>query len=416
MIKRFYAQNFSSIKERMDISFVATKFDDDTSYNNIFSFKEMDILKVSSFYGMNATGKSRITMALAALRELVITLPQGPITPYYPFKFDDKTKNAPIVLGIEFSINNSNQSPIYRYHVLYNANYILNEKLEVLLTQKPSLLYERNTSDDGVTRVQLGSTVQNNVLLQEITKSIVPGRTFLSMFSRFNVGGIYEAFSFFANSLLNISPVVTRYDDFIPVGFEENTKLKEFVVKTLKAADFNISNVSVGKTKMKNVFINGQGITAERDTLFFKHKVGDSEDIMEYMDESLGTKKMVVLATLLYPVLSKPSVMIIDELETSLHPELTKLIIKCFLDETINPHNSQLIFTSHETTLLNLNLLRRDQINFVYKDEKTCGTYVKSLMDFHVRKTDSIEKAYIAGRYMTSPETNEQVLEGIVDA
>ena len=125
---------------------------------------------------------------------------------------------------------------------------------------------------------------------------------------------------------------------------------------------------------------------------------------------------MVVLATLLYPVLSKPSVMIIDELETSLHPELTKLIIKCFLDETINPHNSQLIFTSHETTLLNLNLLRRDQINFVYKDEKTCGTYVKSLMDFHVRKTDSIEKAYIAGRYMTSPETNEQVLEGIVDA
>ena len=103
--------------------------------------------------------------------------------------------------------------------------------------------------------------------------------------------------------------------------------------------------------------------------------------------------------------------MIIDELESSLHPELTKLIIKCFLDETINPHNSQLIFTSHETTLLNLNLFRRDQINFVYKDEKTCGTYIRSLKDFHVRKTDSVEKSYLAGRYLTSPNVKEELLE-----
>ncbi|MGM9873491.1 MAG: ATP/GTP-binding protein, partial [Bacilli bacterium] len=385
-----------------------------TSYNNYFQFKDTSILKVSSFYGMNSTGKSRITMAFAALKELVVTPNHGPLTPYYPFKFDEKTINAPIILGIEFSTSNNNDSPIFRYHVSYNSTYILNEKLEMFVTQKPTLLYERKTQEDGLTIVQLGSTVQNNALLQEITKSVVPSRTFLSVFNRFKIDGFYDAYLFFSENMFNISPVITKYDDYVPIGLEENPKLKQFIFNMLQAADFNILDISIGKTKIKNLFANAPGITAEKDTLFFKHKVGSSEGIIEFLDESLGTKKMVVLASLLYPALSKPSVMIIDELETSLHPDLTKLIVKCFLDETINPYNSQLIFTSHETTLLNLNLLRRDQINFVYKDENTCGTYIKSLMDFHVRKTDSIEKAYIAGRYSTSPEVNEQLLEGIV--
>ena len=416
MIKRFYAENFTSIKEKLDISFEATKYDDDTSYNNYFKFRDTNILKVSSFYGKNATGKSRIVIAFAALRELVITPPQGPLTPYFPFKFDSKTINAPITLGIEFSTTNDNNAPVFRYHVSYNATYILDEKLEMFVSQKPSLLYERKTQLDGVTIVQLGSAVQNNPLLQEITKSVVPGRTFLSVFNRFKINGFYDAFLFFAENMINISPVVTRFDDYVPTGLEENVQLKQFIFKMLQAADFNILDISVGKTKIKNLFANAPGITAEKDTLLLKHKVGDSEGTLEFLDESLGTKKMVVLASLLYPALSKPSVMIIDELETSLHPDLTKLIVKCFLDETINPYNSQLFFTSHETTLLNLNLLRRDQINFVYKDEKTCGTYIRSLMDFHVRKTDSIEKAYIAGRYSTSPEVKEQILGGAVDA
>ena len=82
------------------------------------------------------------------------------------------------------------------------------------------------------------------------------------------------------------------------------------------------------------------------------------------------------------------------------------------MDETINPYNSQLLFTSHETVLLNLNLLRRDEINFVYKDEKTCSTYIRSLKEFHARKNENIEKAYLAGRYLTSPEVKEQLLVG----
>ena len=415
MIKRFYVENYSSIKEKIDVSLEASKMEDATFYNNVFKFKDFDILKASAFYGMNASGKSNIVIALAALRELIVPLQIGPKTPYYPFKFDERKAHAPINIGIEFSINNNEDSAIYKYSVSYNDRVILKEKLEKLVTQKPSLLFERNTSNDGVTMIRLGATVQGNLLLQEITKTMVPDRTFLSMFNQFNIEDFYDAYSFFLNNIINISPIVTRFDDVVPNRIKEDGKLKEFTIKLLKAADFNITDLYVGKAAVRNLPMI-PGIKAERDTLFLTHKGDNFSGSLEFIDESLGTKKIVVLAAHLYAALSKPSVLIVDELETSLHPELTKLIIKCFLDETINPFNSQLIFTSHETTLLNLNLLRRDQINFVYKNEKTCGTYIKSLKDFHVRKTDSVEKAYIAGRYLTSPDVKEQVLEGLTNA
>ena len=417
MIKRFYVKNFSSIKDAMDISFEASKIEDNTFYNNYFSFRDSNILKVSAFYGMNATGKTRIVMAFAALRELVVGgMILGPKLPYSPFKFDQKSKNEPIVLGIEFSFDNRPTSSIFRYFVSYDDKNILSEKLEKLASQKPSLLFERVVGENGQPNVRLGTTVQNNVLLKAIKDSVVRDQTFLSMFSQFRIEDFYEAFSFFAQSIINISPIVTRFDDVLPDKIIRDEKFKDFTLKLLKAADFNITNLSVGKSAIHPKRNIGQGFVAERDALILTHKGDCSSGSLEFIEESLGTKKIIILAAHLYPALCKPSVFIVDELESSLHPELTKLIVKCFLDETINPFNSQLIFTSHETSLLNLNLLRRDQINFVYKDRNTCGTFIKSLKDFHVRKTDSIEKSYLAGRYLTTPEIKENLLEDYFNA
>lgn len=406
MIRKFFIENFCSIKDRLEISFEASKIEDDTFYNNTFSYKDMEMLKVVSFYGMNASGKSTIVRGFAALRELIIP---GARLPYFPFEFDEETKNAPISIGIEFTPINTDYATLYKYSVVYNRNSILNEKFEKMTSQKPSLLYERDLQG-----IKLGQTVQNDVLLQAIQRSIIPNRTFLSMFNQFRVPDFYDAFVFFAFGLVNISPEVTRFDDIIPNRIMTDENFKKFTIKLLQAADFNISDIYVEKTAMPTIspIPNMNGIKAEKDALFFVHQGGENGGAIEFLKESLGTKKITVLAGHLYPVLSKPSVLIIDELESSLHPELTELIIKCFLDETINPYNSQLLFTSHETVLLNLNLLRRDEINFVYKDEKTCSTYIKSLKEFHARKSENIEKAYLAGRYLTSPQVKEQLLAG----
>ena len=403
MIQKFVVENFGSIKEKLEISFQASSLSDETYYQNVFKFKNSNFLKLVAFYGMNASGKSTIIRAFAALKELIIPLPIGPVTPYLPFEFSNETKSAPISLGIEFSPSNDEDAFAYKYLVTYDAKKIIYEKLEKMTSQKPSLIFSRTTNEKMDSELTIGASASNHPLLQALKSSIVPNRTFLSMFATFKVADLFETYQFFATRLINISPEMNRFVDVVPTNLMNDESLKKFTIKLLQAAGFNIHNIHVEKKPKTHVIANIPGFINETNALFLDHDGGS----LEFIKESLGTRKIIILAEHLYPALSKPSVMIIDELESSLHPELTKLILTCFLDETINPHYSQLIFSSHETTLLDLDLLRRDQIYFVYKDQKTCGTYIKSLKDFQVRKTESIEKSYLAGRYLTSPSIDE---------
>ncbi len=415
MVKTFFVENYQSIKDALHVSFVASSLTDETSYCNYFRLRDNDILKVLSFYGMNASGKSTITRALAALREIIVQVfVPGPLMvirqslPYFPFKFSDETRNGPTSFGIEFSLNNNEGSPIYRFNVSFDSKRIIEEKLEKLTSQKYSLLYLRKTDKSNLTTIEFGSNASNQPLLEALKSSVVPDKSFLSLFSSFRVEDIYDAYMFFAERMINISPEVTRFDDIMPDRIERDAGLRNFLIKLLKAADFNIDDFHVSKTKQKT--INVPGMITERKTLLLDHNVPHEDRSIEFIQESLGTKKIIILGTHLYDAISKPSVLIIDELEASLHPDLTRLIVTLFLDDTINVNNSQLIFTSHESTLLDLNLLRRDQINFVYKDKRTCGTYVRSLKDFSMRKDSVISKSYLAGRFDTSPEINEYAL------
>lgn len=415
MIREFYVKNFKSIKERVDVSLAASALTEDTFYDNSFSFKGNEILKVSSFYGTNATGKSALVVALAALRELVV-INANPLLsanyeyrlPYFPFLFSNETRNAPTEFGIEFSLNNDESSFIYKYIIQYDQTHILKETLYKETSQKFSLVYDRQFID-GVTQIDFGHAF-NNPLLNALKPSVMEDRSLLSLFFNFNVPDLTDAYNFFAERMVNVTPEISRFSDYIPQKILTDNKLKEFTLKLLKAADFNIKNLKVDKSKRRAPFVFGRAVPNNDAALFLEHE-GDVDDgVLEFIDESLGTKKMILLAEILYPVFSKASVLIVDELESSLHPELTKFVVELFLDETINSNNSQLLFTSHESSLLNLNLLRRDQINFVYKDKDTCGTYIRSLKDFGIRKSENVSKSYLAGRYMTSPNPDGDAL------
>lgn len=418
MIKNFSIENFQSIKEEVNVSFVASALTDETMFTNYFDFKDEKILKVLAFYGMNASGKSTIVRALAALRELVIPYYQpapgsiliNPVLPYYPFKFSNETRNSVTSMKIEFSPDNSNDSSVFRYSVSYNGVRIYQEKLEKLTSQKYSLVYLRETKENNQSSISFGNIVSNIQLLEALKGSLVPNRTFLSLFSSFKVADFVDAYYFFER-MVNISPEVTRFDDLVPNEIENNEKLSEFIVKLLKAADFNIDAFHVSKSKRS--IQNLPGLVAEKKSLFLDHNVEYDDKSIEFIQESLGTKKIIVIGMHLFNALSKPSTMIVDELEASLHPELTKLIVTLFLDESVNTHNSQLIFTSHETTLLDLDLLRRDEIYFVYKKRDTGATYINPLKDFSMRKDSSISKSYLSGRFSTSPNVNENEMIGV---
>lgn len=412
MIKSFYIKNYCSIKDRVEISFEASNLSDSTSFHNTFNFGNSQLLKVMSFYGANASGKSSIIKALAALRELVVPVPGFPPNhiPYNPFLFSKNSLESPTEMGIEFSLEN-NGSVFYKYEVSFNKTTIIHEKLNKFASQKPTLLFERDQSNNGPT-IHLGPTIQSNLLLQQLTQSVIKHKTFISMFSNLKADDFSDVYLFFAERLINISPEVTRFDDIVPLEIKSNEKLKQFTEQLLKAADFDIQGVGVRKKTIPVAPFGDQMFgTIERDTLLLNHQGKGCGGEIAFVNESLGTKKIFVIATHLYRALQKPSVLIVDELESSLHPDLARLIVELFLDETINTHHSQLIFTSHNAALLDLDLFRREQINFVYKDKDTCSTYIHSLKDFGVRKTDSIDKSYLAGRYMTSPEINKELLQ-----
>ena len=405
MIRSFYIQNHCSVKNRINISFEASSLSDTTSFENVFRYREENILKIISFYGANASGKSSIIKGLAAMRELIVPFVPGRL-PYCPFSFSQDSIDKPTFFGIEFSLDNT-ETLFYRYEVSFDKNSILKEKLEKFSSQKPTLLFDRTES-----KIVFGSTIQNNPLLLQLSDSLIKNKTFLSIFANIKIQDFYDAYLFFFERLINISPEVTRFDDLLPAEFKSNEQLKNFSENLLKAADFDIDGIEIKKKPIQYFPAPGFSQTIEREMLVFNHKGQNCGGQIEFVNESLGTKKILIIAKHLYDALTKSSILIVDELESSLHPDLARLIIEIFLDDSINIHNSQLIFTSHNAALLDLGLFRREQINFVYKDKDTCSTFIRSLKDFHVRKTDSIDKSYLAGRFSTSPNVNKGLFNG----
>ena len=120
-------------------------------------------------------------------------------------------------------------------------------------------------------------------------------------------------------------------------------------------------------------------------------------------EESLGTQQLFFLAPLLRQTFEKGKVLVVDEIDRSLHPFIVKFLVNLFRNPKINTNGAQLIFTTHETTLLSLDTFRKDQVYFTEKDAETGVTDLYSLDEFSVRKTDNIGKGYLLGRYGAIP-------------
>ncbi len=404
MLLEFSVTNFKSIKDTLKISLVCQNEKDETSYNNVFKFHKLTVSKVEVIYGKNASGKSAIIEALANLQSLF--LPTTYFLPYTPFKFSDSTLKSPTTFEILFTPNNSENSSIYRYKISYNKHAILFEQLQKYESNRPTEVYIRNyVNNDEI--IKVNPKFNKNNFADLFTNSVKPNIPYLKLFTNLSISEFSEPLKFFTSQLINISPEVTRRELFVPGDqYIDDPELKKFTINFLKSADINVSDYNIEKQIMQVASLNNTKINTELNTLYLHHFGDEAEGKIPLNQESLGTKKMLILAQYIYRAISKPSVIVIDELESSLHPELTKLILTCFLDETINKFSSQIIITSFETSLLSLDFLRKDQIIFCYKDKKTCKTFIKYLKEFSPRKTDNIEKHYIAGRYETNPDTD----------
>ena len=396
MLVNFTFKNFRSFRDEMTLSMEAASIQE-LSEAVVKSCDE-ELLPVAVMYGANSSGKSNVLKALKAMR--VVLLNSVKLNPKdkldaEPFCLDLTSAEQPTSFEIQFTLNGSK----FRYGFDYTANEILAEWLyEKRVGEREFELFLRSGNEFKISKTRFAEGNGK----QDATPS---NRLFVSLVAQLN-GKLSQ-------SIL---------DWFSSIEYISGMDGKEYAGKTLEMLFLN----QQGATEIKQLFtetnlgFNELDIELD-DSVAMKmkaesvHNLYDADGTMVGVRtistdkmESEGTKKMIEIAGPLVDAILSGKILVVDELDAKLHPFLTRKIIGLFMDREINRNGAQLIFATHDTNLLNLQYLRRDQIWFTEKD-KTDSTELYSLVEFRddagnkVRNDRNIEKDYINGRYGAIP-------------
>lgn len=410
MLIEFSVKNFLSFKNKVTLSM--EKGNGDENLDNVIIINNADLLKTAAIYGANASGKSNILKALTCAILMVRNSSLIPVgskwTFIKPFLFDAVSKNKPSEFEFIFMVNDIK----YRYFFSADANRVYDEVLDAYYSQKPTNIFTRtktNTYEFNNDKNKLESLSTNNT----------ENKLFLSTATTWNYDKTKDAYLWFAN-------VIDTYDSFDNIVDKDlidysndDKNLKDFSLKLLKEADILIKDITVDyeekeiDSTMVDMIVpslarTGEKFKVKNVNIELEHEVMDNNNDkhiykLNFTEESSGTRVLFAFAPFLKRAFETTKVIVVDELEKSLHPALVEFIVKLFNNKEINKANSQLIFTTHDTNLLNLELLRRDQIWFTEKNSENGVSDLYPLDSFSVRKDENIQKGYVNGRYGAIP-------------
>ncbi|WET03972.1 ATP-binding protein [Flavobacterium sp. YJ01] len=411
MLVKFSVCNFLSFKENTSISFSAsslTEYREDNIFDSPIN-NDLCLLKSLIIYGANASGKSNLFGALNFMKRFVLTSSKdstsGEEIMVERFKLSTETLNKPSSFELEFIIDSTK----YRYGFEVDTKRVHSEYLYYQIKTKEYVLFKREFQD-----IIRGKKIdKTNEKLFEITRE---NALFLSVCAQFNdslATSIMKEFRNinFLNGMddLGSSEFTARMlTDNTSNGFintllrSANLGFKELTVERVATEDL-LAKSDIPKELQKIILKNNP----ENNIVRTKHDVyNEKKEIVsdEFFDlnsnESLGTRKFFALAGPLVDTLLNGTVLIIDEFDSRLHPELCKGIIRLFNSKRNNPKNAQLIIASHNSSFINPGnrLFRRDQI-IIARKNKFGMTKIKSLFDLRIRKDASFEKDYLSGKY-----------------
>lgn len=419
MIINFSVENFGSIKEKQTLSFLANKSDHLEDYYIIEPIKGLRLNKLALIYGANASGKTTVLKALDYLKE-ICTNPFDRKTEkfdYEPFLFDEITPNQNTKFELEFIQNKLK----YFYEVELNRNYIVKEKLYNFNPNK-AVVFERTTNDEKeLTSIKFGSKIeikksfQKIIELQTLWNNTVLGALLKTNIDIEELTNVSEWF----NSFTNFFNADSDSKDFFTTQIDLNRINKKIIISFLKKADFNICDLEVNKKedshlrqlllksireakndneKSRYIEMLDSEVVFNRHLSFY-HKVNNIDYKLNINQESLGTQRYFEYAGLLSILLEQKVFLPVDELESSLHPDLFNHFLLTYLVN--GKKESQLIATTHNREILNnRDIFRDDAIWFTDKNEDS-ATELYSLADFDssvVRDTTNVLNAYKSGK------------------
>ena len=404
MIVNFSIQNFGSIKDKQTLSFEAdaSKHLEDTYVVHTAGKR---LLKLALIYGANASGKTTVLKALDFLRDLVVNPKEKKtdILHFDPFLFDVQTPLQPTELSIEFV----HEEVCYQYEVAFTHQAIISEALYIDTFERV-LVYSRTTDiEEQLTKISFGDkiTLDKNAQ-QTLELNTLWNNTVLGGFLKTNIN--LEEFrrvaDWFGNYLKSIVAPDTKLDTYITNEIDDEKITKEEILEILKKADFNISDMIVRK---KEEFVQKylpRFFKVQEGRIIFQHKIDNVFYSLPMEKESEGTKRFYGFAGLLTLLIKTPTIFPIDELESSLHPDLYTHFLLSFLQ---NAQHSQLIATTHNRELLgDTDIFRNDAIWFTNKSED-CATELYSLADFDTSAIKNILNAYKIGKFSGVPRLSD---------
>lgn len=409
MLVEFRIANFQSIKTEQVLNLQAVKPKKPTpSLYETGVPSHPFLLRSALVYGANASGKTTIVRALqtmqAIVRESASQSNENSRLPITPFLLDPLTAAAPSLFELTILLDGVR----YQYGFKATADRVLAEWLLVYEKNRPQVWFDRKADPSGGSDAYEFSTFfkgQKDVW-KKATRS---NALFLSTATQLNSDQLKGLFNWIVESL------VVFPDGEISQGYTaahlDDPAFRDEIIAFMNATDFGIDGIAVERRRINALGIGKDPISgkrvpsfAEREVPFprFRHKTESGSAEFSYEAESRGTQRVFSLSAPILDILAKGCLLIVDELENSLHPLLLKRVIEYFMSPIKNPRGAQLIATTHNTSLLKGPLVARDQVWFTEKD-RSLATSLYPLSDFAARTNEAVEKGYLEGRYGALP-------------
>ena len=412
MLIQFSVANYRSIKEEATLSLVAGPGREHRECNVRLpvmqgGVRSTPLLRSAAIYGANAAGKTNLIRALGAMREVVVdssrTDAELPVTPFLlnaehngqPTRFEVVC----IVAGVR-----------YQYGFSATQDAVVGEWLYAWPHGRPQLWFKRQCAENGAPAFQFGGKLLGD---REVWRRATRDNAlFLSTAATLNSTGLRPLYDWFKKRLHVAG--IGGWDSSYSAQCAQGER-KEAVVRFLQAADLAVSDLRVAERETTEDMISDELPSAMREEaerslvgekthgVRLVHQAPTGRLVeLELNEESDGTQKMFALAGPWIDVLEKGHVVVVDELHDNLHPMLVRHLVERFHDKALDS-DAQLVFSTHDTSILNQDVFRRDQIWFCERNARH-ETELVPLSDFRPRKgMENLERSYLAGRYGAVP-------------
>lgn len=409
MLLEFSCTNHRSIKEKIIFSMLATK--DNSHEDKLKVFDGYRVIRDAAIYGANGSGKSSFIGAVQYMKTFVsnsFLFQPGDKIQVFPHKLSEK--NIPSSYDIQFITDHIR----YAYGFSVSEGEIVEEYLYYVPNGKQAKIFDRKKES-----VSIGEKFKKDL---ESSKSILKSnKLFLSCAANFsNVKEIENVFLFFKEQIIIYqSDTPNNWLNYSVKALQDKPEINKIFLKFMKAIQPELNSVKV-KYDKKKIDVNQlpknmpeelKNIITLGEADVIDVKLNYEKFILDLKEESSGIKKLFEILCPIIDIILNGKILFWDEIETSLHPSIILEILKLF-KESKQKKFAQLIFSTHNTSLLDLNLFRRDQIWFAELKNEFRSTDLYSLAELkNVRKDENICKGYISGKYGAIPMLNAKIAD-----